>query len=144
MMSYAPAPFPEPTQDERTMATLAHALQMVGSFIAPLIIFLVRRDSRFVSFHALQALLLQVFFIVTWIVVFTVFFVGMFLSMPMDGKHSNQPPMFIFFFPVLWLVIFGGQMTVLVMAIVYAIKAGKGEWANYPLIGRLVRKMLGT
>ncbi|MBI2682606.1 MAG: DUF4870 domain-containing protein [Acidobacteriales bacterium] len=126
------------------MATLAHALQMVGSFIAPLIIFLVRRDSRFVSFHALQALLLQVFFIVTWIVVFTVFFVGMFLSMPMDGKHSNQPPMFIFFFPVLWLVIFGGQMTVLVMAIVYAIKAGKGEWANYPLIGRLVRKMLGT
>jgi hypothetical protein len=28
---------PEPTPDERSMATLAHVLQMVGGFIAPLI-----------------------------------------------------------------------------------------------------------
>jgi uncharacterized Tic20 family protein len=48
------------TPDERTMATLAHALQLIGSWIAPLIIFLIRRRSRFVSFHALQALLLQI------------------------------------------------------------------------------------
>jgi hypothetical protein len=34
------------------MATLAHALQLIGSWIAPLIIFLIRRHSRFVSFHA--------------------------------------------------------------------------------------------
>ena len=48
------------TPDERTMATLAHALQLIGAWIAPLIIFLIRRQSRFVSFHALQALLLQI------------------------------------------------------------------------------------
>jgi hypothetical protein len=41
------------TQDERTMATLAHVLQMVGWWIAPLVIFLTHRKSRFVSFHAL-------------------------------------------------------------------------------------------
>ena len=51
---------PEPTQDERTMATLAHVLQMVGGFLAPLIIFFIRRESRFVSFHALQVLFLQI------------------------------------------------------------------------------------
>ncbi len=43
-----------PTQDERTMGTLAHVLQLVGGWIAPLVIFLVKRNSRFVSFHALQ------------------------------------------------------------------------------------------
>ena len=45
----------EPTQDERTMATLAHALQFIGSWIAPLISFLMNRKSRFVSFPAVQA-----------------------------------------------------------------------------------------
>jgi uncharacterized membrane protein len=47
------------TQDERTMAVLAHALQLVGGWIAPLVIFFVKRQSRFVSFHALQVLFLQ-------------------------------------------------------------------------------------
>ena len=42
------------------MAILAHMLQIVGLWIAPLIIFVVKRESRFVSFHALPALLLQV------------------------------------------------------------------------------------
>ena len=50
----------QPTLDERTMAILAHMLPIVGLWIAPLIIFVVKRESRFVSFHALQALLLQV------------------------------------------------------------------------------------
>jgi uncharacterized membrane protein len=41
-----------PSQDERTMAVLAHALQVVGWWIAPLIIFVLKRQSRFVAFHA--------------------------------------------------------------------------------------------
>ena len=35
------------------MAILAHVLQIVGWWIAPLIIFLLKRDSKFTSFHAL-------------------------------------------------------------------------------------------
>jgi len=54
----------EPRQDERTMALLAHVLQLVGWWIPPLVIFLVKRDSRFVSFHALQPLLLQIIWMV--------------------------------------------------------------------------------
>jgi uncharacterized membrane protein len=38
-------------------------LQIVGLWIAPLIIFVIKRESRFVSFHALQALLLQVLYL---------------------------------------------------------------------------------
>ncbi|HET7748818.1 MAG TPA: hypothetical protein VFK81_05520 [Terriglobales bacterium] len=30
----------------------------------------------------------------------------------------------------------------LVIAIVYAIKAGRGEWAEYPVLGRVSRKIL--
>jgi hypothetical protein len=33
------------TQDERTMGTLAHVLQLVGEWIAPLVICLVKRNS---------------------------------------------------------------------------------------------------
>jgi hypothetical protein len=38
------AMLPEPTPDEKTMATLAQVLQIVGSWLAPLIIYLVRRE----------------------------------------------------------------------------------------------------
>src|SRR5262249_16178788 len=56
------------TQDERTMATLAHLLQLVTSWMGPLVIFFVKRDSPFVKFHALQALILQVCLTAFWIV----------------------------------------------------------------------------
>jgi hypothetical protein len=36
------------TDNERTMAVLAHVLQLVGGWIAPLIIFFIKRESRFV------------------------------------------------------------------------------------------------
>jgi len=62
------------TSDERTMGTLAHVLQLVGGWIAPLVIFLVKRNSRFVSFHALQALLLQGLYFVLMMVVMGAFF----------------------------------------------------------------------
>jgi uncharacterized membrane protein len=29
-----------------------------------------------------------------------------------------------------------------ILAIVYGIKAGRGEWAQYPVLGALARKML--
>ncbi len=57
-MQAAPVGASEPTPDERTTAMLAHVLTIFAGFIAPLIIYLAkRRDSRFVAFHAMQALL---------------------------------------------------------------------------------------
>lgn len=144
-MDNAPAyELPAPTQDERTMAVLAHALQFVGSFIAPLVIFLVKRDSKFTSFHALQALLLQITLIVcmvgTMVVFFAFFFAGI---IGQSGRNPGPPPAIFVFFPLIWLVMFGGQITVLVLSIVYSIKAGRGEWAGYPVIGRIARSLLG-
>src|SRR5437660_11609342 len=56
---------PVPTQDERTMAMLAHVLAIFSSFIAPLVVYLLKKDSRFVSFHSLQVLIWHAAFALT-------------------------------------------------------------------------------
>ena len=134
---------PEATQDERTLATLAHALQLVGWFIAPLVIFLVRRESRFVAFHALQALFLQIAFMLFWAVFMVAWFGLIFGTLAAGTARAQGPPPLLFLFmPLVWLLAMAGWVTVLVTAIVYAVKAGRGEWANYPVLGRWARRAL--
>jgi uncharacterized protein len=127
------------------MATLAHVLQLVGGWMAPLIIFFVQRNSRFVSFHALQALLLQgVYFVLVMVLmagIFVAVIAGVALHQPAD-QHGSLPPAFLIILPIFWLGMMGWWFFVLVVAIVYGIKAGRGEWADYPLIGRLARAIL--
>lgn len=131
------------TQDERTMATLAHALQVVGWWIAPLIIFLIHRKSRFVSFHALQALLLQIVYMVLMGGCMVLWFVVIFSTVLHSSAAKSAPPPAIFIvFPIIWLGFMSMWIFVLVLAVVYAIKAGRGEWANYPIIGRMARHLL--
>ena len=124
------------------MATLAHVLQVVGWWIAPLIILIIKRESRFVAFHALQALLLQIaYMILTGAFMFLWF--GSFFFIMSGAKQSNAPPpAFFVLVPLLWLLFMGTWITVLVVAIVYGIKAGRGEWSEYPLLGQLARKLL--
>ena len=130
------------TQDERTMATLAHALQVVGWWIAPLIIFLTRRKSRFVSFHALQALLLQIVYMVLMAAFMAVWFLAFFLTI-VQHQGDKTPPVAVFVLvPLVWFGFMFMWAVVVVIAIVYAIKAGRGEWANYPLIGRIAGRIL--
>jgi uncharacterized Tic20 family protein len=183
------APFPpyEPTADERSMATLAHALQMVGGPLAPLIIWLIKRESRYVSFHALQALFWQITFIVCWFLAMAVFMTAVFWTVatlpasprssgdgnceveqsapakpPARGEIGAAPsaggtaqgdcneksaplvpfPKVFVFFPLMWLFFMGMWVVTIVLSIVYAIKASRGEWANYPVLGRFVRSVL--
>ncbi len=133
----------EPTSDEKTFAVLAHVLQLVGWFIAPLIILLVKSRSKFVVFHALQALFLQIAYMLVAGSIMTAFIVSFFASLPaMDSKH---PPVAIFLaFPFFWMGMMLCYVLMLVLAIVFALRAGRGEWAAYPLIGRLAAKVAGV
>jgi uncharacterized membrane protein len=127
------------------MATLAQVLQVVGWWIAPLIILLVKRDSRFVSFHALQALLLQIVYMIVFGVFMVVWFGTFVLTMAhhgTGGPNNAPPPAFFVLFPLIWLGFMGLYVGMLVIAILYGIKAGRGEWAEYPLLGSLSRKFL--
>jgi uncharacterized Tic20 family protein len=141
-MAAIPGAQPMPTADERSMATLAHVLQLVGWFIAPLIIFFLRRESRFVSFHALQAVFLQLAYMVVSTGVMVVWFVFVFGMVAADGKSGPPPPLVFVLFGLLSVLAMGLWMLLLVTAIIYGIKAGKGEWAAYPVIGGWARRVL--
>src|SRR6201984_936558 len=147
-MTTAPTPtaLPVPTQDERTMALLVNVLAIFSSFLAPLIFYLVKKDSRFVSFYSLQALIWHAAYAL-------IFFVGMIIAMifmfatvaSQPHNAANQSPPWAFFgvFGLVWLWGMGGWVLNLVLGIVYAIKANQGEWARFPLIGDfLLRKIL--
>jgi uncharacterized protein len=134
----------EPTLDERTMAILAHMLQIVGLWIAPLVIFVVKRESKFVSFHALQALLLQALYLFLMFIGMMFWFGAVVLtiiSAHATGSESTPPALFIFM-PMLWLDWMGMWVAMLVIAVVYGVKAGRGEWAEYPYLGQIARRIL--
>jgi len=43
---------------------------------------------------------------------------------------------------MIWLGFMGLWAGMLAIAVVYGIRAGRGEWAEYPLLGPLSRKIL--
>jgi uncharacterized Tic20 family protein len=108
------------------MATLAHALQLIGSWIAPLIIFLIRRQSRFVSFHALQALLLQIVHTIIVVVLMVLWFATILTTVfHQTSGRLPEPPIGLFLLlPLAWLGLMGLWVGTLTIAILYAIKQG--------------------
>ena len=128
------------------MATLAHILQLVGGWIAPLIIFLVKRSSRFVSFHALQVLLLHVVYLFVMILgiisVVVLIALGIITSAAAPDHNSAAPVFFFILIPFFWVGWFALWIVTLIGAIVYGIKAGRGEWAEYPVVGKYARQIL--
>jgi uncharacterized protein len=134
------ASLPEPTQDERSMAFLAHLLQVFTGFIAPLIIFCVKQDSRFVKFHALQSLIWQLCYMALFFGGFFLFFISIFAAVfhNASGPHTpnGPPPVFFFFFPFFWLLAMLGWVANVILGVMYGIKANHGEWAGYPIIGK--------
>ena len=62
-------------------------------------------------------------------------------------SHSTpgriEPPVGLFVvFPLFWLVFMADWIAILLLAIIYGIKASRGEWAEYPVIGRWTRRIL--
>src|SRR5258707_13208482 len=108
------------------MATLAHALQLIGSWIAPLVIFLIRRRSRFVSFHALQALLLQIVHTIIAIALMMIWFTTIFsvVFRQTSGKPPEFPPALLILVPLVWLGFMAMWVGTLIIAILYSVKAG--------------------
>ncbi|HEV2315618.1 MAG TPA: DUF4870 domain-containing protein [Candidatus Acidoferrales bacterium] len=138
--------FTELTQDEKAYAGLAHALMMSTWWIGPLIIYLTKKESRFVSFHAMQALLWQIIFTVLYFVGIAAWIVVIFSTVAMHPQNTpNQPfPIAVFIvMPIFWLFMMGAIAISLTLGIMYCLKAMRGEWAAYPVIGRWARKIVG-
>jgi uncharacterized protein len=118
--------------DEKLWGMLAHLLTLlgyvvvVGEYIAPLVIYLVYKDrSRFVAFHALQALFFQLLALAVTIalMLFSVVTLGcgILLAAPLAIALA---------------------IAVLVYTIIAAIQANNGVWYELPIVGRWARNTL--
>jgi len=103
-----------PTQDEKTMALIAHIVTLVSNFIAPLIIYLVKKDeSTFVREHAKESLNFQL----------TIFIVAVILIISIVGIL------------LLWIV----AIYALALVVVATIKASEGKLYRYPFSIRFIK-----
>jgi uncharacterized membrane protein len=138
---------PELSQDEKAYAGLAHALMLSTWWIAPLIIYFMKKESRFVRFHAMQALLWQIIFSVLYFAGFAVL-IAVVLSSALSANGKPEPDQFpvgIFMtMPLLWLLGMGGFAISMTLAIMYSLKAMRGQWAEYPVIGKWARRIAGS
>lgn len=120
-------------------------LGIFSGFIAPLVIFLIKRDSKFVSFHALQSLAWHIIYFVLVFGGMTFLFVSLIFSSGFPPSNGAPPLALFGIFGFVWLFAMGGWVVNLILGIVYGIKANKGEWAQFPLIGGwILRKVIFT
>jgi uncharacterized protein len=137
---------PAPTQDEKTMAMLAHVLQIFTWWIGPLVIFIVKQDSKFVRFHALQALLWQIALIVFWMLGMGVWLAVIFstiFSSAGNPAPNQAPPVALFAgIGLIWVLLMAVYLSNILFGVLFGVKAGRGEWASYPLIGRWARHIV--
>lgn len=108
------SPMLPPTSDEKTLALLAHVLTFVFPILAPLIIYLVKKDeSTYVAYHAKESLNFQItMFIICFALVIT--FVGILLLIPVGIVYT-------------------------ILIIVATIRASEGKLYKYPFAIRLIK-----
>lgn len=111
------APLNAPTSDEKTMGILSHILCLVGGFIAPLIIYLVKKDeSAYVREQAKESLNFQITvlicYVISWVLIFVL--VGI-------------------------LLVFLVAIADLVLIIIATIKASEGKLYRYPVNFRFIK-----
>jgi|SRR3954469_8700734 uncharacterized Tic20 family protein len=103
-----------PTSDEKTMAVLSHILTIVAPILAPLIIYLVKKnESRFVESHAKESLNFQITVAIIIIILF-ITIIGILIA---------------------WIV----GIISLVLVIIATIRASEGKLYKYPFSIRLIK-----
>ncbi len=137
-----------PAPDEKTLAMLAHILQIFTWWIGPLVIFLVKQDSKFVRFHAMQALLWQITMIIVgmfgFILWFVVIFSAIFSGVGKAGANQAPPVALFVGMGAIWLGFIVFYFLNILFGVLFGVKAGRGEWASYPLLGRWARHIVNA
>ncbi len=98
------------------------------AFLVPIIIFVIEKDSKFVKFHAMQAILLSVTAFVLAIVIGIL--AGILLVAGSFVGYS-------IFLALIWIV----AIAILVISIIAAVKSYKYEIYKLPLIGNWAEKI---
>ena len=107
----------DPTQDEKNVALLCHVLTLLVGFVAPLVIYLLKKDeSDFVKYHAIESLNFQIslFIYIMASVVLMLVIISVFLA-----------------------IVIG--VAALILVIIATVKASEGKTYRYPLTIRLIK-----
>ena len=141
----------ELTSDEKLMAMLSHLSILFGGIILPIILWAVQKDkSRFVRYHALQAIFFHIAYvsilvivIVALVVIFMIFGIGL-GAMTSKGQHHPNDGAFPAIMIILMVVFYGGIFISVFGAMAYeiflAIKSYKGSYVKIPIIGNIIYK----
>ena len=117
MMGSDYSPAITPTSDEKTLAILSHILTIISSFIAPLIIYLLKKDdSPYVAEHAKESLNFQITMFILYIISFVLIIILVGLLM-------------------LWAL----SIANLILVIIATIKASENKMYRYPINFRLIK-----
>lgn len=118
-----PVHMPQPADEERTMAMLCHLLGIFTGFLGPMVLWLVRKDqSSFVDHHGRESLNFQITLTLVMLGLGGLTFFLIFLIVG------------LLLVPVLIAIPFVG----LVLEILAAVAAQRGDWHRYPFNIRLV------
>lgn len=120
-------PLVTPTSDEKTMAILSHILCLVAGFIAPLVIYLVKKDeSAYVRQHAAESLNFQITVFLAWIAIWIVTAIlGLIISV-----------FSLFLLPLLMAILIIGALVFIIIA---TVRASENKLYKYPFSIRLVK-----
>jgi uncharacterized Tic20 family protein len=132
-----------PSSDDRLWAMVAHVGGIAGmvlgignlGWLVPLVVWLAKRkNSAFVQFHALQALL----FHVTWVGIYWAVWIAAVVTMVSSFGHVPMQQMWERALAAYVLFAMPGVLAVVptILSGVAAIKAHAGEWYEYPMVGR--------
>jgi uncharacterized Tic20 family protein len=152
--SFGSAPDPNTLQgDEKMLALFSHLSLFLGGIILPVIFWATNRDkSKFVTFHALQALWFHIayiavllFFIFAFVIILVIGGIGLGALAGATGSGKEMPVLMIIFMIAFYIGLFAIIFGCIGYSIYMGIKSYKGEMVMYPFIGKKVyQKVYGA
>jgi uncharacterized Tic20 family protein len=133
----------EPDNDERILALFSHLSIFLGGIVLPIIFWAINKDkSRFVRFHALQAIFFHVAYIAILIAIIIIAaIVGVGLGLISAGTFAggrDGSPFLIIAIILFYGLIFLSLFVFIGYGIFVGVKSYKGELRRYPLIGKII------
>lgn len=133
----------EPDSDEKMLALFSHLSIFLGGIVLPIIFWAINKDkSRFVRFHALQAIFFQIAYLVIIIAfIIIMVFVAIGAGVISAGTFAAGKDGSIFIIAA--MIIFYGLIFLSIFiffgyGIFLAVKSYKGELRRYPVIGKII------
>lgn len=142
------------TSEEKLMAMLSHLSIVFGGIVLPIIFWATQKEkSKYITFHALQAIFFQLTYIVivvfvVCLLVFVSIFLGLGLGVMTAGTTSDSPgfaAIFIVFIIAAYALILLSVAAVIGYGVYLAIRSYNGAYVKVPIIGKIVyKKIYGT